>query len=86
MASFIHPEFLSQDKNNIPIAKLWDGPYMAPGLKEMILNSEEVVKLDGIIRFYWQQFPDVPCKLWHNSHYSLLLAILTMLVIVLCIR
>ena len=74
MASFIHPEFLSQDENNISVAKLWDGLYMAPGLKEMILNSEEVVKLDGIIRFYWQQFPDVPCKLWHNPHSSLLLA------------
>ena len=82
MASFIHPEFLSQDENNT-IAKLWDGLYMAPGLKEMILNSEEVVKLDGIIRFYWQHYGDVPCLRWHNPHYSLLLAI-TMLTILLC--
>ena len=58
MASFIHPEFLSQDENNIPIAKLWDGPYMAPGLKDLILNSGEVVRLDAIIRFYWQHYGD----------------------------
>jgi len=77
MASFIHPEFLSQDENNIPIAKLWDGPlYMAPGLKDLILGSEEVVRLDGIIRFYWQHYGDVPVIRWHNPQcqYSLLLA------------
>ena len=72
MASFIHPEFLSQDENNISVTKLWT--FLAPGLKEGILNSEEVCKLDDIIRFYWQQFPDVPCKLWHNPNHSLLLA------------
>ena len=69
---FLHPEFLSQDENNISVTKLWN--YLPPGLKILILCSEEVVKLDGIIRFYWQQFPDVPCKLWHNPHSSLLLA------------